>query len=147
MGKEKRGRENAEAKREQDLEGGADCAPSPATGPLHIQHVAKYDPCWPCFLKPQLWELPGSPVVRTQCSHRQGAWVQPLVGELRSRKPRGTAKKNQKHQKNIRTSASMPSLTPTSLGHVGAKAGPSLVSLCLPTPLPCPPPCPSDPRP
>ena len=48
----------------------------------------------------QLWEFPGSPVVRTPRSHCQGPWAQSLVGELRSSKPHSVAKKKKK-KKNV----------------------------------------------
>ena len=41
MGKEKGGRENAEAEREQALEGGADCTPPPLLSHPHCQQVGK----------------------------------------------------------------------------------------------------------
>ena len=44
------------------------------------------------ILKLIFLEFPGSPVVRTLLP-LQGAWVRPLVGELRSCMPQGMAKK------------------------------------------------------
>ena len=43
--------------------------------------------------KSSSWEFPGGPLVRTSQFPCQGPGVQSLVGELRSQKPHGAAKK------------------------------------------------------
>ena len=45
-------------------------------------------------------EFPGGPVVRTLRFHCRG-WVQSLVGELRSHKPNGVAKKKKNRENEI----------------------------------------------
>ena len=47
-------------------------------------------------------EFPGGQEVRTQMFLLQGIWVQPLVWELRSHKPHGTAKKKKKKRERER---------------------------------------------
>ena len=43
-----------------------------------------------------LWDFPGGPVVKTLRFHCRGAWVPPLVRELRSRMQQGAAKKKKR---------------------------------------------------
>ena len=48
--------------------------------------------------KVAFWDFPGGPVIRTRCFHCGGPGFNPWPGrELRSRKPRGTAKKKKFH--------------------------------------------------
>ena len=54
-------------------------------------------------------EFPSGPVVRTLGFHCQGPGVQSLVGELRSHKPRGEAKKKKKRANNIHLFSAFPS--------------------------------------
>ena len=53
-----------------------------------------------------VWEFSGSPVVRTPCFHRSGTRVLSLVGELRSHKLHGAAKK--KRWKDMKQPTSLP---------------------------------------
>ena len=59
----------------------------------------KYELPSTSFIQKISRELPGDPVVRTPHFHCQGPGVQALVGELRSHKLHGEAKKNPKTKK------------------------------------------------
>ena len=48
-------------------------------------------------IKKSLVDSPGDPVVQPLCFQMLGAWVQSLIGELRSHTPWGTAKKKIKN--------------------------------------------------
>ena len=58
------------------------------TGSTHLVVTA----CW-CLIRKGPVEFPDNPVVRPQCSHCQGSWVQSLVGDLTPHKPHSAAKK------------------------------------------------------
>lgn len=56
------------------------------------QFLHLYRPTIYTWVSIKLREFPGSPVVRTPRFHCQGPGIQPLVKELRTHKPYGTAK-------------------------------------------------------